>query len=378
LIKNNTTDRPRIRTLDSLRGFAALFVVLCHFTDKIVHPKLLLAPFFNILVYGHGAVIFFFVLSGYVLVYQYASNPSYTYGRFLVQRIIRIYIPYLLALLLALLLFLICNCTFSQPGWLGHMWPLLFSFNVFVDHLLLIGNFDTDFLLPPMWSLVHEMRVSFLFPIMLYLLKLSPKKTLAGATVILIIGIITNGLHMNESVGYYNAYTYTIYYLVVFLAGGAVATYQTALVEHYNKLKNAYKVILVLTALLFYNYADVMFTSLFAPSQMHPVIYACGKSVTEDTLITAAACLLIVAAISLAGKKTILEQSFPLFLGKISFSLYLVHTSVGGFIYNSLYGKIPLVLIIAICLVTAFVTAILFNRYVEIPSMRLAKRWLVK
>ncbi len=157
-----------------------------------------------------------------------------------------------------------------------------------------------------------------------------------------------------------------------------MATYQTVLLRHYNKLRAAYKVILVLIALLFYNYADVMFTSLFAPSQMHPVIYACGKSVTEDSVVTAAACFLIVAAISLAGKKTILEQSFPLFLGKISYSLYLVHTSVGGFIYNALYGKIPLVLIIGICLVTAFVMAYIFNKYVETPSMKLAKRLLPK
>lgn len=379
LAKEKMQDKPRIRTLDSLRGLAALTVVFCHFADKMFPPDLLSLPFFNIVRYGHGAVIFFFVLSGYVLIYQYASDPLYTYRRFLTQRIIRIYVPYLAALLLALLLFSLCDHTHYQKAWISQMWPIPLSAKLFVDHIWLIGNFDTDALLPPMWSLVHEMRVSLLFPLLLFLLKLKPGKALIGGGILFIIGVVTTGLHFNESLGYYNAYTYTIYYLVIFLAGGAVATYQQTLIAGYAKLSTFFKVAFMIIALLLYNYADIVFTALFTdPTQMHPVIYACGKSITEDGLITFASCYFIIVAISVAGKQTFLERKIPLLLGKISYSLYLVHTSVGGFIYYTLYGKMPVVTIIIICFIASFIVAYLFNIYVEGPSMKAAKGLIAK
>ena len=379
LAKDKKLDKPRIRTLDSLRGLAALSVVFCHFTDKMFSPALLSMPFFNIVRYGHGAVMFFFVLSGYVLVYQYASNPSYTFRRFLTQRIVRIYVPYIVALLLALLLFSLCKHTHYQKAWLSQMWPVPLSTRLFVDHILLIGNFETEALLPPMWSLVHEMRVSLLFPILLFLLRLKPGKALIGSGVLFLIGVVTTGLRFNESAGYYNAYTYTIYYLVVFLVGGAVATYQQTLLTGYAKLTAFFKGAFLIIALLLYNYADIIFSSIFTDaSKMHPVIYACGKSITEDGLITFASCYFIIAAISAAGKQTFLEKKLPLFLGKISYSLYLVHTSVGGFIYYTLYGKMPVVSIIIICFMASFIVAYLFNKYVEMPSMKVAKSLMAK
>src|SRR5476651_506292 len=101
------TERPRITGLDALRGTAALSVVLGHITGGLFNRNVIEATPLNILISSHKAVLFFFLLSGFVLVYQYDDHPQYTYRRFLIQRFFRLYIPYLAAMLLSWLLFLL-------------------------------------------------------------------------------------------------------------------------------------------------------------------------------------------------------------------------------------------------------------------------------
>jgi peptidoglycan/LPS O-acetylase OafA/YrhL len=97
---------PRFAELDSLRGLAALAVVLSHFTGVYLntrHYTVFLYKFpMRILLDGRAAVILFFLLSGFVLSLPYRQR-GLEYGTFLVRRICRIYLPYLGALLLAVL-----------------------------------------------------------------------------------------------------------------------------------------------------------------------------------------------------------------------------------------------------------------------------------
>ncbi len=53
------------------------------------------------LVAGHEAVILFFLLSGFVLTIPYLLPDPPGYLRFLTRRVIRIYVPYLAALMQA-------------------------------------------------------------------------------------------------------------------------------------------------------------------------------------------------------------------------------------------------------------------------------------
>src|SRR4051812_17451513 len=61
-----------ILALEALRGIAALIVAFTHFSEvfpstRFAEPGSVLAIFFN----GRAAVIFFFVLSGFVLTHKY-------------------------------------------------------------------------------------------------------------------------------------------------------------------------------------------------------------------------------------------------------------------------------------------------------------------
>lgn len=98
----STATKTKLEALTGVRFAAALLVVLFHFGSNLTAQ---LPPFLSSIVqHGYVAVSFFFVLSGFVLIYSYvkpdgtsrAFNGSFWWARFA-----RIYPLYLVALLLA-------------------------------------------------------------------------------------------------------------------------------------------------------------------------------------------------------------------------------------------------------------------------------------
>lgn len=89
--------RPRLPAVTSLRFFAAFHVALFHMKEMrvLTHPEWLRA-FAGI---GYTGVSFFFVLSGFILVYTYWGRDS-SLGNFWQTRFARIYPAYLFSLVL--------------------------------------------------------------------------------------------------------------------------------------------------------------------------------------------------------------------------------------------------------------------------------------
>src|ERR1700752_5319544 len=96
----NAAASSRYEEMDSLRGAAAMMVVLNHFflasyptgrSEDLV--RFLADPLQN----GPAAVILFFLLSGFVLSIPVWREKSQSYRVFLTRRVCRIYIPYLFA-----------------------------------------------------------------------------------------------------------------------------------------------------------------------------------------------------------------------------------------------------------------------------------------
>lgn len=88
----------RLISLDAVRGIASLIVVFSHcyltipeeprsrFEAGLLWPKLLF-----LLHNGDGAVMIFFVLSGYVLALPFFRGTQPTYARYVLKRLCRIY-----------------------------------------------------------------------------------------------------------------------------------------------------------------------------------------------------------------------------------------------------------------------------------------------
>jgi peptidoglycan/LPS O-acetylase OafA/YrhL len=159
--------RPAIDSLTSLRGLAALWVVLYHFQADIVTlaPRArFLLPF---VVQGHFAVPIFFVLSGFVLTYNYLDSMSVPLNRselfrFWGRRLLRIY-PLHLATLIAVLLMVIAarfmglTITETGYGWRDFIFNLLLI-HTWVPHFHLNWNY-------PSWSVSSEWFAYLFFPL---------------------------------------------------------------------------------------------------------------------------------------------------------------------------------------------------------------------
>ena len=108
----NTNQPSYFPHLDALRAIAALFVIFEHLSYWFLYPP---TPFYDALktVFSFGGnggrlgVIFFFVLSGFLITYlllrDEASNGRINVGHFYMRRILRIWPLYFLIVILALL-----------------------------------------------------------------------------------------------------------------------------------------------------------------------------------------------------------------------------------------------------------------------------------
>ena len=85
---NQTMEHRRYNALDSIRGLAALFVMLGHYLPCKLVP-------WNFFLSGSESVIMFFMLSGFVLSNLLFNNKT-TYYEYIIRRVFRIYPVYIL------------------------------------------------------------------------------------------------------------------------------------------------------------------------------------------------------------------------------------------------------------------------------------------
>jgi peptidoglycan/LPS O-acetylase OafA/YrhL len=100
----NRQNRTTMRSLTGIRFFAALYVVVYHlFGPQFPHK---VWPIRNFVLSGHIGVSFFFILSGFVITYQYSCRIDGAADRksFFWAPFARIYPTYIIALLATVLL----------------------------------------------------------------------------------------------------------------------------------------------------------------------------------------------------------------------------------------------------------------------------------
>lgn len=147
--------QPRLERLNALRGPAALLVVMYH-VRQIALRDLASAGPFELWSFGHAGVDLFFVISGLVIYLVHrrdVGHPGET-RRFLARRVVRVYPP----LWIVTTLVLVAALTVSHA-----VRPEKMDVWFVVRSYLLIPIRGALPLLPPAWTLSHEMKFYLLF-----------------------------------------------------------------------------------------------------------------------------------------------------------------------------------------------------------------------
>jgi peptidoglycan/LPS O-acetylase OafA/YrhL len=230
----------REHSLDSVRGIAAFIVVLhhCYLIALTHYPNLnVLYHWWNplrIVAIGRPAVIVFFALSGTALSLSLQRNQHASYTGFLIKRFCRIYLPFAAAILLSIVLWWIIqpNGIQSQSEWFNETWRGGVTPEVLLGHLLMLGREQDVALNDAAWSLVYEIRISLIFPLLfLVVTRLHWLACMlsAGVFVVLVefarlrIGVVRAPYYGNDAV---EASVITAHFLFIFFFGAMLAVYR--------------------------------------------------------------------------------------------------------------------------------------------------------
>jgi len=366
----------RYRTLDSVRGIAAFAVVLGH--SFLVFPAggenreellqhgfhapmaWLYATPLRLAVAGPAAVLLFFVLSGFVLTLTINSPKGPTYAPFAVARFARIWPPFAAAILASALLcfFLEARPVSGTSIWFNAAWSGGATAKNVLRHLAMTGTgIDLD---SPMWSLVHELRISIILPMLVILTKRGGYASVIAAALFSLACVELNGLVPQFS--HESSWISTTIYIYFFVIGILLALNAgrvTALLSAVPRGWIAGLWVLALTGMA------------VAPADTsHVVTIGNGLLLLVDGL---AAGLIVALSIIEGRAAKILLSRVPSYLGRISYSLYLTHLVVIISLLHFVGNRLPLQLTVAAAIPLAIVVADLCQRFIEGPSQRLGK-----
>lgn len=352
--------------LDSLRGVAALIVVFGHYArltdESLFGPRVrmlhdVLLPLIN----GTASVIVFFLLSGFVLSLPYKRRKEQPYGTFFLRRVARIYLPYLAALALAVFADWRLHRPLEVSPWFTETWTTPLTPSLILQHVFLIGNYDIAAINTAFWSLAVEMRLSILFPLLCIPL-MRWRKGLGAA--ILALLTMTNYFatrllvkHLDPvSMGNLAA---MMSGTICFAAGILVARYQESIHAFWCRLSASLRAAFFLASFVALEWGHTL-------KDFH--LWALTEPVT-----IAGGCGLLVVALCSGRVSQLLHHASVTWLGKISYSLYLVHATVLFALVYLLFGPLSRLQLLLPYLVLALLAAAGFYALVESPSIRLSR-----
>jgi len=301
-----TPEKLYINYLDSVRGLAAFAVFWSHFCGGYGKTliSLLEGTPFSIFVDGFGGVSVFFVLSGLVLsLNTFHGSRELSIVAFYIRRFFRITVPFTIILIIVFFAFKTGYIRHDTDphisDWLYGRWADAHKMNLlsFFQQAALIIPDVNQVLIPQSWTLFVELRLSLLMP---FLILIAIRSTL-WLTLFVVVSI---------------AISETNFFLVHFFWGILIAKYHYRLIALGKKMSWLLKTPLLALGILLL-------------SSNRPIIDL-GIKVSQTSWILSglgAALLLALFTGSDLAKK-ILEVGVLRFLGRISYSMYLLHGMV--------------------------------------------------
>ena len=367
-----------------MRGVAAMVVVFTHcallfpwFVPRNPWVRAFEMTPLRLLISGHAAVIIFFVLSGFVLSLPYYSGPVSTRA-FLVRRLFRLYPPYAIALLLAMggAMLFGRQALSGTTAVVAAIWTEPVTVVGALKQLSGILQFDALRYDPPVWSLVYEMRISICFPLLMFAVLRWDWRLVLGAAVA--AGIVGGVLTPTSSIAI-GSHTLrvpwtlpwtTLEYLFLFVGGAVMARERARLTTWFRDLPGAARIGLwALAAGIFVYWPFVIPGNPLREN---------GPIDSPERLIPfgLAAAIVVLGVLGSPRVARVLLHPAVHFLGRISYSLYLLHVVVAMVLLHLLLprGLAPVWVVAVLMPPISVAAAAVFYRLVERPTMELGRR----
>ena len=346
----------RFTFIDALRGLAACWVMVYHFNQALTcngAQPIFTGPVHFVLSHGRGGVQLFFVISGFVLAYSLRNariSPRF-FGLFLLRRAVRLDPPYWATIALAIAAVPISNLLLPDrqaelPGWSKIAAHLLYLQNI-------LGFGD---LVDVFWTLCLEVQLYAVFVLLLGLGQfVTPARQATGRLAIFGLFMPLTALSLAIQFGALPSPCDTMMFKYWYLFQLGITTFWVR-----NRTLNP---------LYLYGFVGVL------AALMSTVAFQ------ADCLVGIGAAMTIHVADRLDCLHRWLAQRPMQYLGRISYSLYLVHNLVGfplvGLLGKHFVGAHPglgaaLLLFTGACGVS-LLTAHGLYRLVERPTLRLSK-----
>jgi peptidoglycan/LPS O-acetylase OafA/YrhL len=320
----------RITEFEGLRAVLAWWVFLGHalvfsgFTD----PNSL--PIFGSWLLGNGyAVDIFIILSGFVIFLLLDTNPDKSYCKFMIERFFRVYPVFIIALLIGIASLPLESAVFAHAKWSD---PIINTIHLriiengnsnfiahLISHIFLIHGMIPDQLLPDSsltfisqsWSLSLEWQFYLIAPLLIIVIRSTHSLWLSLS--FLILTIISRTLFSQFSFGFGSFLPMKIEFFVV----GIFSYYFYKFTQEKTYSGNIMPLAL-----------------LMATIGISLLIYFPDKIVSSRAIPIAIWMIVLSAAITRSTKSKLklfglisnfLNQAFLQNLGKISYSVYLIH-----------------------------------------------------
>lgn len=128
--------------------------------------------------------------------------------------------------------------------WFNEIWVTQPTFHSIINHIIFLGEFNSNVYNPVIWSLIHELRISILFPlIMLLVLRYGWKRNIIMTisipvlfciTYIFILKVFKYDITINTMD--LTSYLLTPHYVAFFMLGAIMAKYKQFLNGFYATL----------------------------------------------------------------------------------------------------------------------------------------------
>jgi peptidoglycan/LPS O-acetylase OafA/YrhL len=324
----------------------------------------------HVIFVGYPWVNMFFVLSGFALSAMVSGpgNTPRTYLPYAINRVFRIYPAYFLVVLATVLLqhFLYRGSISAFGDWFNSCWTTPPTRRDLLDHAIMIGQFKTDKFVFVIWSLVHEMRISFLFPLLYAVVaRLGVRGNIYFGIGLLALDFTWATLADNNYLSP-NGYYFTLHYTIFFWAGSLIFKFREALKQWWEGRHNGQIVILGVVGFILFTYGSSV-EKFLTPEAMRTVIIA-------DWLSGPGVVLMIIFALYSAPLSRFLSTQTMRFFGTISYSLYLLHGVVLIAALHAFYDVVPLGILLPSCVAVSVLFSFVSLTIVEKPFMSFGKR----